>query len=577
MLARLLLAIQISLLCAVVFNPGANAEVIRSFETTIELTKDCILKVTEDIKIDFESAKRHGIYRIIPIGYTRHGGHYTLDLKIDSITADSESPLPFITSRQGDDLSIKIGDPRQTITGEHKYRIRYNVRRAVNFFSNEPEVYWNATGNEWPFRIETAIATFIPPGGVRAETIQVDSFQGAAGSTKHGSIERSGNRIVFSASGFNSAEGLTIVARLPAGSVLPPSAAAEIAWIIHDWWPALAFPICTLAVMFSLWYRHGRDIGSGQAVAVEWNPPKDLSPAQVGTLVDEQCDIHDIVSTLIDLAARGYLKITELRRDRFLFLSDHDYEFQKSTPPHETKKLTSHERLFLSALFDDGRQTVKLSQLKNRFYVHLPGIREALYSSMAKQGYFTGNPETMRSKYVSAGLVMLILGFLTGMILLARTSTLSYLVGFLSSSIIVFGFSGLMPARTRKGTEVLRACLGFQRFIKLTEKERIALLAKDDPTIFGRILPYAMVLGVADQWADKFKDLLKDPPDWFVPYRRGAKHSFRSHTFVNELSHGMHTMAMSFSSRPSSAGRGGSGMRGGFAGGGFGGGGGGSW
>ena len=42
------------------------------------------------------------------------------------------------------------------------------------------------------------------------------------------------------------------------------------------------------------------------------NRPTDLTPAEVGTLIDEQVDLRDISATIIDLAVRGYLKIEEL-------------------------------------------------------------------------------------------------------------------------------------------------------------------------------------------------------------------------------------------------------------------------
>ena len=40
-------------------------------------------------------------------------------------------------------------------------------------------------------------------------------------------------------------------------------------------------------------------------------PPSDLPPAVVGTLVDERADPRDAISTIIDLAHRGYLAIEE--------------------------------------------------------------------------------------------------------------------------------------------------------------------------------------------------------------------------------------------------------------------------
>ena len=54
-----------------------------------------------------------------------------------------------------------------------------------------------------------------------------------------------------------------------------------------------------------------------------------------------------------------------------------------------------------------------------------------------------------------------------------------------------------MSARTRKGVQAKLKSLGFKRFVTMAEKDSIAKLAADDPTIFGRLLPYALVLGAA--------------------------------------------------------------------------------
>jgi uncharacterized membrane protein len=165
---------------------------------------------------------------------------------------------------------------------------------------------------------------------------------------------------------------------------------------------------------------------------------------------------------------------------------------------------------------------------------------------------------------------MFILSFILGPI------QSSYGIGMIFSSIIVLCFSRTMPARTRKGCEALYQCLGFQRFVKLAEKERIKKLVTDDPTIFGRLLPYAMVLGAADQWAEAFKDLVVSPPDWYIS--SGSR--FQTYSFVRDIGDSTRTMGQTFTSMPSSsssAGSGGSGFSGGSSGGGFGGGGTSSW
>ena len=66
----------------------------------------------------------------------------------------------------------------------------------------------------------------------------------------------------------------------------------------------------------------GNPTGDSQAVPlfergvapVEFAPPEDLRPGQVGTIVDEQANTLDVTATIVDLAVRGYLTIEEIRR-----------------------------------------------------------------------------------------------------------------------------------------------------------------------------------------------------------------------------------------------------------------------
>ena len=134
-----------------------------------------------------------------------------------------------------------------------------------------------------------------------------------------------------------------------------------------------------------------------------------------------------------------------------------------------------------------------------------------------------------------------------------------------------------MPRKTRKGVTVNHHLLGFREFIERAEKDRIKSLAEEDPAIFDRVLPYALVFGLEEKWAEAFSGMFTEPPKWYSSnsYTGG----FSPHIFVNDLGRSISIMNKSFNSSPRNS----SGSRsismggGGFSGGGFGGGGGGSW
>ena len=555
-----------------------HAEIIRSFNTDVRVSPDSTLQVAENIVMDFEGTSRHGIYRTIPVRYFRNGNSYSIYIRDLRVTNERGQNLEYSNSRDGNDLNLKIGNADTFVSGVQTYRIGYTVRRAVNFFDGAPEVYWNATGDQWRFPIQSATARFFAPNGVTVSQIKSKSFRGRPRSTEAAQNKINTDNLQFSTTSLQPGECLTFVVGLPKGSVQPVGALQNLWWIFADWWPLLVFPLATASLLYSRYNKSGRDEIAVGAVGVEWNPPPGLSPAEVGTLVDEKCDTADMVSTVVDLAARGYLRIEEQKNEGFLFLSSKDYLFTKRDDAPPIAALAAHEQLFYAGLFAIGDR-VLLSSLKNSFYTNLPPIKTAIYDGLTQKKIFNANPDTVRNQYLGVGFVMLVLGFIAS-IFGAASGYVAYGLGLLVAGILVLMFSRAMPSRTKEGVLALRHCLSFQRFVRMAEKDRIAVLAKDDPTIFGRLLPFAMVLGVADQWAFAFKDLMSEPPDWYVPYGYGHGYMFNSHAFVNDLGGGMNTMGNTFASQPSSQGAGGgsSGFSGGGgSGGGFGGGGGGSW
>jgi uncharacterized membrane protein len=91
--------------------------------------------------------------------------------------------------------------------------------------------------------------------------------------------------------------------------------------------------------------------------------------------------------------------------------------------------------------------------------------------------------------------------------------------------------------------------------------------------MFERFLPYAMALGVEDNWAKAFEGIYTTPPSWYSG--PGGVGTFRPSVFTHNLGVMSTAAATTMSSAPRSSG--GSGFSGGSSGGGFGGGGGGGF
>ncbi len=583
-----------------VSTTAALAERIKSFDSNIKLSKDGTATIEETLVMDFGTAQRHGIRRSIPVVYNRKGATYTLPLNFKGVKDQYGNPYKYETKQTGREILLQIGDPDVRVTGVKTYKIDYDVRRAINFFDGAAEFYWNVNGNESKFAVDTVSAKLTVPEDVKVKDIRTTSYVGYLGSPKHGAVKREANDIVFSAKNLLPGEGLTIVAGLPKGAIPMPTRVQQAKDAFLDWYPLIVLPFGTSIMLYLYWFFQGRDRGPRRAVGVEFTPPYDLTPAEVGTLIDEKIDLPDITSTLIDLAARGYLKIRQLPYNGILMMSDKDYEFTKLTPPANAIPLKQHETFFMAAVFGYLCDTTYLSSLQGKFQPHIVDIKTSIWRQLLNGGYFTRHPDNDRAFFRTIGLFLILFAGLY-MAFNGYNEGVAGAGGLTLSGLITLLSAGAMPSRTEQGSKALAECLSFKRFVEKAEKKRIEVLAKEDPTIFGRLLPYAMVLGCADTWAEKFKELLVAPPDWYQPYNNGSSYgmqgTFDPVWYFDDLGQGMYSIQSGFNQAPvipsaSSSGGGGggdggwggfgggggfSGFDGGFSGGGFGGGGTDSW
>lgn len=147
---------------------------------------------------------------------------------------------------------------------------------------------------------------------------------------------------------------------------------------------------------------------------------------------------------------------------------------------------------------------------------------------------------------------------------------------YVVSAILLLGVVAAANLLTysQKQTKMLGRVLGFRNFLLTCEKDRMAVLLKDNPEYFYDILPYAYVFDITDEFMDRFEILGFKPPAsdyfWDGDYDRifFRQYSAKCNSISRQAS-----MAQTASRMGSGSGGGG----GGFSGGGFGGGGGGSW
>ena len=513
---RLLILFSLLALAATASAQGRSWRVT-DFKDTISIGADSSALVSERITVAFTGAW-HGIHRTIPVEYPGpHGTNYTLFLEVLNVTDENGNKLKYDSSKSGADRDLKIYIPGAVDT-TRVVNIDYRVRNGVRFFDSNndsyAEFYWNVTGNDWPVPIDHASAFVTLPenaaGGLRAQ-----AFTGAYGSKESdATAEVKGADVTFETTGpLSMRSGVTIDVYIPQGVLQAPSSLTKFDWFLYSN-PILFLPLLTLVVMCALWYYVGRDPDPGISVAPQYEPPKGLSPAEAGTLIDDTIHPRDITSTVVDLAVRGYIKIEE-KVDTFLVFHHKDYMFHLLKPREQWgPDLTPHERVMLENIFLAGTGT-RLSDLKNRFYTVIPVVREDIMAALKSKGIYTLDPESANAYSIVAAVViaLLVVGVqVMGWINLFYSVPL-VIGSVLVSALIWWLFARQMTAKTVSGARTRIEVLGFQEFMNRVDADRIKSLS---PDTFEKFLPFAMALGVEHHWAQTFDGIVKDPPSWYV-------------------------------------------------------------
>lgn len=192
-------------------------------------------------------------------------------------------------------------------------------------------------------------------------------------------------------------------------------------------------------------------------VAVQFHPPRGVSAALAGTVIDGEVNPRDLAAMMIDLSLRGWFKISK---------QDDDWELQL-LQPIVAAELTPAEVLLLQGLFPGQTEYSMLGEVKKHLAGPLRQCRDQLYAEVVQQGWYPRHPNPGR---------------------------------------IATFFQGRTP-RTASGTAVRIQTLGFRKYLATAEADQIRFEEAADQ--FSRYLPFAMVFGLADRWAGVIGEVVR--------------------------------------------------------------------
>ncbi len=314
-----------------------------------------------------------------------------------------------------------------------------------------------------------------------------------------------------------------------------------MSFYLHNIIPFLVATGILAIVLVLFQYALGKD-KRPSVIKVEYNLPDDLTPAVAGTLIDESADIVDVIATIFDLERKGYIELVPVKRSKYFAGDDKDSDILIKVKRKDLQGLNSYEAEIMNFILEQHslKEVVYLGDFGKKFAYELNALKKKVEDEATKLGYFDAPPYSVRNFFTTFYIISLIVSYVLifkfgGInppvmdkreILMNPMLQLNREIGFWVSTILysIIPIALTLPLflklkksvalRTDKGVEAWGKVLGLKEFIVRVEKERLKRMAEKDPGIFKRVLPYAIILGVAKEWADKVEKEYVEFPGW---------------------------------------------------------------
>lgn len=309
---------------------------IQSYNIEMSVNENNTFDITEEITAFFKKPK-HGIFRKIPTKNRVErldGTTSSNTAKISNISVSEQ----YTTSWETGYKVIKIGSEDKEFVGTHKYTIKYTYDIGKDKLKEADELYYNLIGTEWDTDLNNITFKITMPKTF--DKSQLGFSSGPKGSTNSSNIYYNVDENVIRGSVIGSLEkeeGLTIRLTLPEGYFIGASAHT-------DWYGIIVAVVCFLFTItgYLLWNKYAKD--SSVVETVEFYPPAGYNSAEIGLMYNGEADDSSVISLLVYLANKGYLKI---EKDT---TSKKEKEF-KITRVKNYDGNNENEKLFFEGLF----------------------------------------------------------------------------------------------------------------------------------------------------------------------------------------------------------------------------------
>ena len=229
----------------------------------------------------------HGFYRVIPVEYRFNDpSRQDVRVRVSAFKANES----FSTSREGEYLVVKVGDPDRVVTGNRAYDLSYTYNIGNDGNSGYDEFYLNLVGEDWQVPIKQFSFSIRFPSAVQSGSIWFT--KGLYGSQSSRGVQWQLSADGMTLSGKTTevlypGEAVTVRVQMPDGYfAMQDDRQAAIA--LFNW----IFSLAAVALAVFLWIRFGRD--DELIVVPQFSAAQGMTPMDMGYIVDETLDPRDI-------------------------------------------------------------------------------------------------------------------------------------------------------------------------------------------------------------------------------------------------------------------------------------------
>ena len=525
-----------------------------NYDVTVDVAKNNSYDFHEHLDMYYVTA-HHGIYRYLPMQ-----GQKISHIKVPG--------YDYETYTQSGYQVVKIGSGSYTLTGENPYDIHYNIAMYEDENNEKDMLLLNLLPTDWETDIGSSRCVVNLPKEADLSKAKVYSGSYGTDSNEDNAVLETGSdgkTITITAKDIPAHHGVTLQLELPQGywEGVPEFGKLSVA----NMFLFLLGPVGAVL----LWYLYGRD--KHMVKTLEFYPPDDLTPGEIGYLVDGKADKQDLISTIVYLADKGYIEIEEIDRKKFRFIGirepgtevpEYVRQIYAGLFPGKKNVRTSDQigssttfgkkymksKELLEEMFKGNRAIKREDSVLARAgctiaalvpsaaYITWAGINGddmGLYMLFWSAVHILISVSLMCSVYdnirgtskvktvlkslgaiwfftMGVGILPLVSDALS---LLDRPKAIAIVIYLVIGTLISMFFAVIAIAKTDAYTDLLGRVLGFRDFIKTAELDKLNELVEEDPQYFYHIMPYAYVFGLSSKWIKNFEDLPVVAPNWY--------------------------------------------------------------